>query len=120
MEDRCVVCGQEIPEGRIVCINCIDNFEYIRIISDSIAREIDLFAHKYGDYPKKIFMSHPLFNMLDLHYRYLSSCNRDGLIAMFEGILVVPYASTKYEFYLSGHKGTFYNIQDNDRIFIKK
>lgn len=124
MEDRCVICGKPIPEGRFVCWGCLNeepiNRDNQQIIMNSISREIYSFAHRYGKYPDRVFVSDPVFRILDYYRLPPTRPHKDGITGMIDGIPVVRYFSPEYEFYLSGDKGTFYNINDDDRIFVRK
>lgn len=50
-DDRCVLCGEYVPEGRIVCTNCertADIYDGCGLIEDSIIRPYYKEGRKIG------------------------------------------------------------------------
>ena len=81
-------------------------------VACSISDEIWDYTYKYGEYPRKIFMSKPLFRAFANHYNHsfclsVNSYDKDRWAGCFEGIEVLAYESEKYEYYLAERKGGF-------------
>ena len=49
-EDRCVVCGEMVPEGRMVCVNCENNFN----ISSNDAEKRYGLGKRFWEWYKKV------------------------------------------------------------------
>lgn len=46
MEDRCVCCGEIVPEGRMVCQQCEDKAEEMRMAESVEARAVKIAAKR--------------------------------------------------------------------------